>query len=69
MAHKHLLYRAAIDAEAATVEGDERAGIQILRRALENAVSAAGVLLLTEVTMTEVVEPKADAAAPALDAA
>ena len=117
---------AAVEAEAARVEGDERAGVQILRRALEaptrqiaensgaddgvvvdrmiagtgnygfdaatgkyvdlveagiidptkvvrlaleNAVSAAGVLLLTEVTMTEVVEPKAESMAPALDAA
>jgi chaperonin GroEL len=105
----------AVDAEAARLEGDERAGAQILRRALEtparqiaensgadggvvvdrmrtgtgsvgfdassgtyvdlieagiidpakvvrlaleNAVSAAGVLLLTEATMTEVPEPK-----------
>jgi chaperonin GroEL len=29
-----------------------------VRLALENAVSAAGVLLLTEATMTEVPEPK-----------
>jgi chaperonin GroEL len=114
----------AVDAEAAKTEGDERAGIQILRRALEsptrqiadnsgvdagvvvdkmlagsgsfgfdaatgkyvdlveagiidptkvvrlaleNAVSAAGTLLLTEVTMTEVPDPRAEA--PALDAA
>jgi len=114
----------AVEAEAAKTQGDERAGVQILRRALEtptrqiaensgadagvvvdrmlngtgtfgfdaaigkyvdlveagiidptkvvrlaleNAVSAAGVLLLTEVTMTEVTEPKAEA--PALDAA
>jgi chaperonin GroEL len=105
----------AVDAEAQKVEGDERSGVLILRRALEaptrqlaensgvdagvvvekmragtgsygfdaaagkyvdlndagiidptkvvrlaleNAVSAAGVLLLTEVTMTEVPEPK-----------
>ena len=114
----------ALDEEAAKAAGDERAGIQILRRALEaptrqiaensgadggvvvdkmlagtgnfgfdaaarkyvdlvaegiidptkvvrlaleNAVSAASVLLLTEVTMTEVSEPKPEA--PALDAA
>ncbi len=114
----------AVDDEAAKVQGDERAGVQILRRALEaptrqiaensgadagvvvdrmlagtgaygfdaatgkyvdlveagiidptkvvrlaleNAVSAAGVLLLTEVTMTELPEPKPEA--PALDAA
>ena len=42
---------------------------KVVRLALENAVSAAGVLLLTEVTMTEVVEPKGDTQAPALDAA
>jgi len=114
----------AVDAEVAKTEGDERAGIQILKRALEsparqiaensgvdagvvvdkmlagsgnfgfdaatgkyvdlveagiidptkvvrlaleNAVSAAGTLLLTEVTMTEVPDPKPEA--PALDAA
>ena len=114
----------AVDAEAAKTEGDERAGIHILKRALEsparqiaensgvdagvvvdkmlagsgnfgfdaatgkyvdlveagiidptkvvrlaleNAVSAAGTLLLTEVTMTEVPDPKPEA--PALDAA
>jgi chaperonin GroEL len=39
----------------------------IVRLALENAVSAAGVLLLTEATMTEVPEAKAET--PALDAA
>jgi chaperonin GroEL len=115
---------ATVEAEAARIEGDERAGAQILRRALEaparqiaensgvdggvvvekmrsgtgnfgfdaaagkyvdlveagiidptkvvrlaleNAVSAAGVLLLTEATMTEVPEPKAETTA--LDAA
>ena len=42
---------------------------KVVRLALENAVSAAGVLLLTEVTMTEVPEPKTEAASPALDAA
>jgi chaperonin GroEL len=117
---------AAVEAEAAAASGDERAGVSILRRALEaptrqiaensgvdagvvvdkmlagsgnfgfdaaagkyldlveagiidptkvvrlaleNAVSAAGVLLLTEVTMTEVAEPKSEGAVPALDAA
>ena len=40
---------------------------KVVRLALENAVSAAGVLLLTEVTMTEVPDPKPEA--PALDAA
>jgi chaperonin GroEL len=107
----------AVEAEAARVEGDERAGVHILRRALEaparqiaensgvdggvvvdrmrsgagafgfdasrgqyvdlveagiidptkvvrlaleNAVSVAGILLLTEATMTEVPEPKPD---------
>jgi chaperonin GroEL len=42
---------------------------KVVRLALENAVSAASVLLLTEVTMTEVPEPKAEGATPALDAA
>ena len=41
---------------------------KVVRLALENAVSAAGVLLLTEATMTEVPEPKPEAA-PAMDAA
>jgi chaperonin GroEL len=116
----------AVDAEAALVAGDERAGVQILRHALEaptrqiaensgaddgvvvdkmlagsgnfgfgaatgkyvdlvaagiidptkvvrlaleNAVSAAGILLLTEVTMTEVADPKSEPVVPALDAA
>jgi chaperonin GroEL len=111
----------ALDAEAAKVDGDERAGLLILRRALEaptrqiaensgadggvvvdrmrcgggnvgfdaavgkyvdlveagiidptkvvrlaleNAVSVAGVLLLTEATMTEVREAKPDVPAP-----
>jgi chaperonin GroEL len=115
---------AAVDAEAAKTQGDERAGVQILRRALEsptrqiaensgvdagvvvdkmlagtgnfgfdaatgayvdlveagiidptkvvrlaleNAASAAGTLLLTEVTMTEVPDRKPET--PALDAA
>ncbi|MFA5909343.1 MAG: chaperonin GroEL [Vicinamibacterales bacterium] len=114
---------AAVEAEAAKVDGDERAGVLILRRALEtparqiadnsgaddgvvvekmrggsgnfgfdaatgkyvdlveagiidptkvvrlaleNAASAAGVLLLTEATMTEVPEPRPEP--PALDA-
>lgn len=116
----------AVDSEAAKADGDERAGIHILRRALEtptrqiaensgvdagvvvdkmlagsgnfgfdaatskyvdlveagiidptkvvrlgleNAVSAAGVLLLTEVTMTEVPEPRTEAQTSALDTA
>jgi len=41
---------------------------KVVRLALENAVSAAGVLLLTEATMTEVPEPKPEAT-PAMDAA
>jgi chaperonin GroEL len=36
---------------------------KVVRLALENAVSVAGVLLLTEATMTEVAEPKAEAVA------
>jgi chaperonin GroEL len=115
----------AIEAEASRVEGDERAGMLILRRALEaptrqiaensgadggvvvekmrtgsgsfgfdaavggyvdlveagiidptkvvrlaieNAVAVAGVLLLTEATMTEVREPKREAAVPGVEA-
>jgi chaperonin GroEL len=115
----------AIEAEASRVEGDERAGMLILRRALEaptrqiaensgadggvvvermrtgsgsfgfdaaagryvdlveagiidptkvvrlaieNAVSVAGVLLLTEATMTEVREPKPERAMPSHEA-
>ena len=114
----------AIECEAARAEGDERAGIQILRRALEaparqiaensgvdggvvvdkmrtgtgnfgfdaatgkyvdlveagiidptkvvrlaleNAVSVAGVLLLTDATMTDVPDEKPGAAAPAME--
>ena len=38
---------------------------KVVRIALENAVSVASVLLLTEATLTEVPEPKADGA-PAL---
>jgi chaperonin GroEL len=41
---------------------------KVVRVALENAVSVAGVLLLTEATLTEVPEPKTEAAAmPALE--
>jgi chaperonin GroEL len=35
---------------------------KVVRLALENAVSAAGILLLTEATMTEVPEPKTESA-------
>jgi chaperonin GroEL len=38
-----------------------------VRLALENAVSVASVLLLTEATMTDVPEPKADTPAPGLE--
>jgi chaperonin GroEL len=41
---------------------------KVVRLALENAVSVASVLLLTEATMTDVPEPKPEAAAPAMDA-
>jgi chaperonin GroEL len=40
---------------------------KVVRLALENAVSAAGILLLTEATLTEVPEPKT--APTALEAA
>ena len=36
---------------------------KVMRLALENAVSAAGVLLLTEATMTDIPEPKSTATA------
>jgi chaperonin GroEL len=35
---------------------------KVVRLALENAVSVAGVLLLTEATLTEMPEPKGEAA-------
>ena len=38
---------------------------KVVRTALENAVSVAGVLLLTEATLTEIPEPKAEHALPA----
>jgi chaperonin GroEL len=41
---------------------------KVVRLALENAVSVAGVLLLTEATMTELPEPKAESA-PAMEGA
>ena len=34
---------------------------KVVRIALENAVSVAGVLLLTKATLTEIPEPKSDA--------
>ena len=115
---------AAVEAEAGRLDGDERAGAQILRRALEaparqiaensgvdggvvvdkmrsgtdslgfdaaagkyvnlidagiidptkvvrlaleNAASVAGVLLLTEATLTEVPEPKPETPSPGLE--
>jgi chaperonin GroEL len=39
---------------------------KVVRIALENAVSVASLLLLTEATLTEVPEPKEERAAPAL---
>jgi chaperonin GroEL len=41
---------------------------KVVRLALENAVSVAGVLLLTEATMTEVREPKPEAVTPVPEA-
>jgi chaperonin GroEL len=41
---------------------------KVVRLALENAVSVAGVLLLTDATMTEVEEPKSERAAVAAEA-
>jgi len=55
------------DAAAGTYVDLIEAGIidptKVVRLALENAVSVAGVLLLTEATMTEVPEPKGEPAA------
>jgi chaperonin GroEL len=48
MSHKHLLF-------------DSDAREKLVRLALENAVSVAGVLLLTETTLTDVPEPKSEA--------
>lgn len=51
----------------------DRAGIidptKVLRLALENAVSVASVLLLTEATLTEVPEKEAPERTPALEEA
>ena len=41
---------------------------KVVRLALENAVSVAGVLLLTEATMTEVPDPKTEAPAASMEA-
>jgi chaperonin GroEL len=41
---------------------------KVVRMALENAVSVAGVLLLTEATMTDVPDPKAETASAAAEA-
>ena len=41
---------------------------KVVRLALENAVSVAGVLLLTDATMTEVQEPKHEAPASGVEA-
>jgi chaperonin GroEL len=61
------------DAAAGTYVDLIEAGIidptKVVRLALENAVSVAGVLLLTEATMTEVPEPEAKTASAAADAA
>ena len=40
---------------------------KVVRVALENAVSVASVLLLTEATLTELPEPKQAPAAPGMD--
>jgi chaperonin GroEL len=58
------------DAAAGTYVDLVAAGIidptKVVRLALENAVSTAGILLLTEATMTDVADPKVEA--PALEA-
>lgn len=59
-------------AGAAAIDPMAEAGIidptKVVRLALENAASVAGVLLLTEATMTELPEPKAEGA-PAMGGA
>jgi chaperonin GroEL len=57
------------DASLGTYRDLIEAGIidstKVVRAPLENAVSVAGVLLLTEATLTEVPEPKKESAQPA----
>ncbi len=78
MAHKQILFRSAAREKVlrgATQLADAgrkeyvdlvEAGIidptKVIRVALENAVSVASVLLLTEATMTEIPEPKKEQA-------
>jgi hypothetical protein len=62
MSHKHVLFRSAARLRALPCAGP-RTPVPL---ALENAVSVASVLLLTEATLTEVPEKKAERAA-ALD--
>jgi chaperonin GroEL len=61
------------DAAAGTYVDLVEAGIidptKVVRLALENAVSVAGVLLLTEATMTEVPEPRSETASSGADGA
>ena len=64
----------AVEKEEARCAGDERTGLRILRRALQtptrqiagNAVSVAGLLLLTEATLTEIPERRQPHAGPAM---
>jgi chaperonin GroEL len=58
-----------VNAVAAVVEAGIIDPTEVVRFASANAVFAAGVLLLTEATMTEVPEPKAGAESPSLEAA
>ena len=66
MAHKQVLFHSAAREKvlrgasllADAVEAGIVDPVKVVRTALENAVSVASVLLLTEATMTEIPEPK-----------
>ena len=57
-------YDAAKGAYVDLVEAGIIDATKVVRVALENAVSVAGILLLTEATLTEAPEPKADVHEP-----
>ena len=56
MAHKQVLFRS--EAREKILRGGIIDPTKVVRVALENAVSVASVLLLTEATLTELPEPK-----------
>lgn len=61
MSHKRLLFRSEAREKVL------RDPTKVVRLALENAVSVAGVLLLTEATMTEVPDAKPETASATAD--